>query len=125
MPRSWPSRPTLARTIRAGVVMPIDDLSLSGGPSRAPRFVPAKNIRQGVHHLSDTGTGVGRLEQWPAQVPGRGGRATNFVQASPQLAGIDAAPGRSQRGDLLGFDPVVPRVGLHGLLIRLDERIHA
>src|SRR5262249_46197334 len=100
MPRSWPSRPTLARTIRAGVVMPIDDLSLPVRSSRALRFIPTENVRQGVHNLSDTGTGMGGPKQWLNQVLARGGRATNFAQTSLQFAGFHPASARSQRSDL-------------------------
>src|SRR5215469_7807623 len=91
MPRSWPSRPTLARTIRAGVDMSIDELQLPGGSSGALWLISTEDIRQGVHDLADTGTGLGGLEQWPNQVLTRGGCATNFAQASPQFAGLDAA----------------------------------
>ena len=107
MPRSWPSRPTLARTIRVGVVMSIDDLSLPGGSSRALRFIPAEDVGQGVHDLADGGTGMGGLEQRPDQVLARGGRATNFGQTSPHFAGVAPAPARSQRGDLVALDLVV------------------
>ena len=93
--------------------------------SRALRLVPAENVRQGVHDLTDAGTGMGGLEQWAHQVLARGGRATKLAQTSLHFAGVAPAPGRSQRGDLVALDLAIDGEDLHGLFIRLDERIHA
>src|SRR5262249_3630979 len=95
MPRSWPSRPTLARTIRVGSLVTIDDFALPGGSSRALRLISTEHVRQGVHDVPDTCTGTGGLEQWPDQVLMGGSRATHFAQTSPQFTGIDPAPSRS------------------------------
>ena len=61
-PRFGPGTIRTSRTIRAGVVIPIDDSSLPGGSSLALRFVPTENVCQCVHDLSDTGTSMGSLE---------------------------------------------------------------
>src|SRR6266700_8059077 len=131
MPRSWPSRPTLARTTRSGgaeVVMDAGFPGLGGPPFKSPfrrAVVFAEDIGQGVHDLAHGASrGHGR-QQRRQQILARGGDPANFIEATANRFRVARALDAPQRSDLLLLHGLADDQRLERLVLRFLEGVDA
>src|SRR5579871_3733597 len=90
MPRSWPSRPTLASTTRMGaaeVGMRIGSSKMRGLPRKSlplgRTIITAEHVRQSVHEFTDRAPRLGRLQKRRHQVFTRAGHPAEIGQRLP------------------------------------------
>src|SRR5262249_27369640 len=89
MPRSWPSRPTLARTMRRAVFVAVMQEILEACLPLRGAVVAAEHIGQGIHDLADGTAVAGSVDENGHEVLAGGGSAANGVELP--LDGLAAA----------------------------------
>src|SRR5262245_58951637 len=124
MPRSWPSSPTLARTMRRGGRLAIVFLNASGLPFRRP-VIAAENIRQGFHDLADGATDLGGFQQARHQVFLTGCDSANLGQGTLDGLGVALLLHLPEAGELLLFHALVDDQRFERFLFRLLKGIDA